>query len=131
MSSSDDTGRKQTGAPQFKPGQSGNPNGRPKGSRNKLGEAFVADLYADWSEHGKAVIERVRNERPQDYLKVTASLLPREMKIETTNLSKLSDDELGRLIDIVRTATGSVGGTDGGTGSEEGGKPPPILPTIQ
>ena len=29
----------------------GNP-GRPKGSRNKLGEAFIADLYAHWQENG-------------------------------------------------------------------------------
>jgi len=29
----------------YKPGQSGNPNGRPKGSRNKLGEAFIAALH--------------------------------------------------------------------------------------
>jgi hypothetical protein len=31
---------------QFKPGQSGNPNGRAKGSRNKLVEDFIADTYA-------------------------------------------------------------------------------------
>jgi hypothetical protein len=47
----DNTAKKQRGRP-FEPGQSGNPAGRPKGSRNKLAEGFVAALYDDWSEHG-------------------------------------------------------------------------------
>jgi Family of unknown function (DUF5681) len=36
----------------FKPGQSGNPAGRPLGSRNKLSEAFLADFYQVWQERG-------------------------------------------------------------------------------
>src|SRR5258706_14779714 len=32
----------------WQPGVSANPKGRPKGSRNKLGEAFLSDLQADW-----------------------------------------------------------------------------------
>jgi hypothetical protein len=39
-----------------KPGEIRNPAGRPKGSRNKLGEDFVADLYADWQLHGRKVM---------------------------------------------------------------------------
>ena len=47
-------GRNRAG--QFLPGQSGNPKGRVRGSRNKLGEAFFNDLYAEWLEHGSEVM---------------------------------------------------------------------------
>jgi hypothetical protein len=40
-----------------RPFKSGNP-GRPKGSRNKLGEAFLDALHADWQEHGTEAIAR-------------------------------------------------------------------------
>ena len=71
--------------PPWKPGESGNPVGRPKGSRNKLGEEFVAEVYADWCEHGAvAIIQTVRQTRPDVYVKVVASLLPRQVQAEVT-----------------------------------------------
>jgi hypothetical protein len=89
------TGSKQA-LTQFKPGQSGNPKGRAKGSRNKLAEAFVSDLYNDWQEHGVAAIATVRAERPHEYVKVVASILPKEVKIE--RMDDMNDDDLAKRV---------------------------------
>jgi hypothetical protein len=59
---------------QYVVGHSGN-GGRPKGSRNLLGEAMLADLYADWCEHGAEAIRQVREDDPAAYLKVIAFLV--------------------------------------------------------
>ena len=55
-----------------------------KGSRNKLSEEFVAEGYADWCEHGAAAIQTVRQTRPDVYVKVVASLLPRQVQAKVT-----------------------------------------------
>jgi hypothetical protein len=93
---SDSTNEKQTPAHLFKPGQSGNPKGRPKGSRNKLSEDFVAALQADFEEGGIEAIQSMRGTDPGGYVRVIASLLPKEFKIETT--SDLTDEQLDARI---------------------------------
>lgn len=70
--------KKRWGDP-FKPGQSRNPAGRPKGSRNKLGEAFLEDMLADRGANVPAAIRKVRDEKPDAYLKVVASILPHQI----------------------------------------------------
>ena len=60
--------------------------GRKPGSRNKLGEKFISDTAADWQKNGKAALETVRNEHPEIYLRVIASIIPRDIwqRIEVT-----------------------------------------------
>ena len=62
-------------------GQSGNPNGRPKGSRNKLSEAFLRVLADDFAEYGEEVIDQLRRESPAQYANVIAKLMPKMMEL--------------------------------------------------
>ena len=64
---------------QFKPGNLG----RKPGSRKKLSEAFLKAMSDDFNEHGIEAIVEVREKRPADYVRVVASLLPKDVKLET------------------------------------------------
>ena len=83
----------------FVRGNSGGP-GRPKGSRNRLGEEFLSDLYADWTEHGASVIAEVRERNPVAYLRTVAGLLPQQVGITTVreDVAAMTDEELARAL---------------------------------
>lgn len=82
-------------ASRFKPGQSGNPAGRPKGSRNKLCEQFIHDLQTVWAEgvaldpdnpkdqtqRGLVALRKISIERPAAFVGAVAQLVPKEFDL--------------------------------------------------
>lgn len=109
-----DTTEKKQGKNLFQPGQSGNPAGRPKGSRNRLSERFIEALHDDFMTNGQAAIETVRTERPQDYLKIIASIVPKEFTVKDQSLDEMSDDELIELLAAVRALAAANAGKETG-----------------
>ena len=98
-----------------------NGGGRKKGSRNKLGESFVADLLADWEEHGAETIAKVREEKPADYVKVVASILPKDVNINVRPLEEMTDDQLRKqaeqlIAELGPVAAFAAGGSVAGAG---------------
>ena len=81
----------------YKPGQSGNPGGRPKGARSKLAELTLQRLLADFDVHGVAAIEEVRKKNPSHYLAAIVSLLPKQQEKIDSPFADLTDDELAQL----------------------------------
>lgn len=80
------------------PGQSGNPKGRPKGARSKLAETFLAAYAADFEAHGPEVIAKVRADDPATYLRVAASILPKELNVAVERSAReLNDDDLADI----------------------------------
>jgi hypothetical protein len=65
----------------WKTGESGNLNGRPKGTRNQFSAAFVGDLSASWAQHGSNVLDQVAKRDPSRYLGVCASLIPKDVSL--------------------------------------------------
>ncbi len=84
----------------FLTGNSG--GGRPKGSRNKLGEQFLEALAQDFAEHGQQAIVACREEKPTEYVKVVAGLLPKELLVRKDPVDEMSYEEIADVLDILK-----------------------------
>lgn len=97
---------------QFKAGESGNPGGKPKHSRNRLQGAFLLRLADDFDKHGKRAIALARRKDPVGYIKAIASLMPKQVE-QSQPLDDLTDAELTAGIALLRSRLS--GGTGAGT----------------
>src|SRR5262245_60214963 len=74
-------------------------------NRDALGRAFLMALASDFVREGQSAIEMLRKDRPHDYVKLIAALLPKEFQPPDLGLRDMTDDGLARALDAVRCAT--------------------------
>ena len=113
----------------IQPGVSGNPGGKPVGARNRLQGSFVNALADDFAAHGKQAIIDCRERKPDKYLAVIASLMPKEIEI-VRPLDDVTDDQ----IDAAVTAVGAIlaaQNSSAGAGRTESEEPASSISSVQ
>ena len=108
------------------------PSPRPKRSRRTLVDDFAAALRADFRTHGAGVIAAVRAEKPEQYLKVVLTMLPKDFSAKDfsdgvdanqNSIEQLSDEEIRSRIRGLEASLrpfldsdAGISGPSGGTG---------------
>ena len=95
--------QKAGGRHRFAKGNTYGRKGRPLGSKVKLSESFLAGIAADFARHGKDVIQYVRQSEPSTYLRIVASIVPKETiaKLEVSGEVDIKHTEK-RILDAYR-----------------------------
>lgn len=77
-----------------------NGGGRKKGSRNRLTETFLTAVEIDFADHGTEALTQLRVNDPATYLRIVASLVPRDLVMrreQEPDFSDMTDNELAEL----------------------------------
>jgi hypothetical protein len=88
--------------------------------RNELARRFLDDLAADWRAdgNGKKTIEKLRAERPHDYVRAVISVLPRDSAGEPGD-DMTNDERIQRIRQLIAELD-DVLGLGGGAPSSPG-----------
>jgi hypothetical protein len=93
----------------WKPGQSGNLNGRPVGSRTAFSQAFLKDLAEVWSDEGREAMLKTAKTNPAVFFATCARLIPQDVKLTVEqslrgNLSPADRADLRELLGAIQAA---------------------------
>jgi hypothetical protein len=92
-------------AGQWVAGRSGNPAGRPQGSRQKISERLLSDLADVWEKHGRSVLARLAVDEPGKLASIAYGLLPKDIfiSVEQKTPAGLDPDDWARMVSLART----------------------------
>jgi len=96
------------------PGQSGNLNGRPVGSRTAYSRGFFSDLSDVWAKHGKETMIKTAQDNPAVFFATCARLIGPEVKltIEQSLPGNLSMEDWQVMREIVEAVKQALPGAE-------------------
>ena len=63
------------------PGQSGNPAGKPPGTRTAFSQGFIRDFALVWAEEGLEAVRKVAKKSPEAFVAIAARNCPNDVRL--------------------------------------------------
>ena len=95
---------------QWKPGQSGNLNGRPVGTRQAFSAGFLRDLAEVWSEEGRETMVKTARTNPSVFFATCARLIPNDVRVTVQQQlpGNLSAEDWAMMREIVEAVKQAI-----------------------
>ena len=62
------------------PGQSGNPAGKPPGTRTAFSQGFICDFALVWAEEGLEAVRKVAKKSPEAFVAIASRICPNDVR---------------------------------------------------
>ena len=63
------------------PGKSGNPAGKPPGTRTAFSQGFIRDFALVWAEEGLDAVRKVAKKSPEAFVAIAARICPNDVRL--------------------------------------------------
>ena len=80
-----------------------------KGARDRLSTALLTAFASDFERNGEEVISQVRQTEPATYLRIAATIIPKEIDLGGGPLEDWTDDDLDKGLAYLRAQISKKG----------------------
>jgi hypothetical protein len=94
------------------PGQSGNPAGKPPGTRTAFSQGFIRDFALVWAEEGLEAVRKVAKKSPEAFVAIAARICPNDVRLTREGLPEADQMQPGQVFQHVLGALGGCSKKD-------------------